>query len=97
MITALLLPAVLALGASATPASANAKAVSQPLASTNDPIAISRSSDDSGSPVCLKLRMYIFERNDDAAPKLVRETTCSTARPQLQRSKMPKVRLVPAN
>jgi len=52
---------------------------------------------DSGPAVCYKMRSYIFARNDDAAPKLVRETTCSTARPRLNRSKMPKARIVPAN
>jgi hypothetical protein len=97
MISSFLLPAVLALGATATPASPNTNAVSQPLPATNDPIAISQQSADAGAEVCLKLRMYIFERNDGAAPKLVRETTCSTARPQLQRSKMPKAKLIPAN
>lgn len=97
MISSLLLPAIVALGAFAAPASPNATTVSQPLTSMNDPIAISPSSAGSGAPVCLKLRMYIFERNDDAAPKLVRETTCSTARPQLQRSKTPKAKLIPAN
>jgi hypothetical protein len=52
---------------------------------------------DSGHAVCFKMRSYIFERNDDAAPKLVRETTCSSVRPRLNRSKMPKARIVPAN
>ncbi len=52
---------------------------------------------DSGPAVCYKMRSYIFARNDDAAPKLVRETTCSTARPRLNRSKSPKARIVPAN
>lgn len=52
---------------------------------------------DSGPAVCYKMRSYIFARNDDAAPKLVRETTCSTARPRLNRSKLPKARIVPAN
>ncbi len=49
------------------------------------------------SAVCYKMRTYIFERHDDAAPKLIRETTCSPVRPILKRSQMPKARIVPAN
>jgi hypothetical protein len=48
------------------------------------------------SEVCYKIRAYIFERQDDAAPKFVRETTCPPARPRLNRSEMPKARPIPA-
>ena len=64
---------------------------------THDPIAISQIATDSGQPICYKMRTYVFERNDGDAPKLVRETTCGPARPHVNRSKAPKVRLVPAN
>ena len=47
--------------------------------------------------VCYKMRTYIFERNDGDAPKLVRETTCSPVRPKLNRSRMPRARMIPAN
>jgi hypothetical protein len=50
-----------------------------------------------GEPVCLKIRSYIFERNDGAAPKLVRETTCWSGKPRLHQAKTPKARLIPAN
>jgi hypothetical protein len=59
------------------------------------PIALPQT--DSGPSVCLKLRMYIFERNDGDAPKFVRETTCGPVRPRLRQSKFPKARLIPAN
>ncbi|WP_041855875.1 hypothetical protein [Candidatus Korobacter versatilis] len=51
----------------------------------------------SGNDVCFKMRVYLFERNDDAAPTLVRETTCTTVRPFLHKTKAPKARLIPAN
>ncbi len=47
--------------------------------------------------VCYKMRTYIFARNDGAAPKLVRETTCPPARPRLNRSNVPQARAIPAN
>ncbi len=51
-----------------------------------------------GNDVCFKLRVYLFQRYDDAAPTFVRETTCTTARPYLHRTrKAPKARLIPAN
>ncbi len=46
--------------------------------------------------ICYKIRAYIFERSDDAAPKLVGETTCPAVRPRLNRSQMPKARVIPA-
>ena len=46
-------------------------------------------------PVCFKMRTYIFERNDGAAPKLVRETTCSPGMPSMQRAKPLTPRFVP--
>lgn len=49
------------------------------------------------SGVCYKIRAYIFERRDNAAPKLVRETTCPPVRPHLDRSEAPKARAIPAN
>jgi hypothetical protein len=62
-----------------------------------DPIALPEMTPNSGTAVCLKMRMFIFERSDDAAPKFVRETTCGPMRPRLHQSKQPKARLVPAN
>ena len=61
-----------------------------------DPIGIQSPAPDSHA-VCLKMRVYWFERNDGSAPKLVRETTCSTMRPFAKKAKMPKARLIPAN
>lgn len=94
MFSPLLLPAVLAL---ATPSAQVAVPAASPFTPTGDRIAITQSVADSAQPICYKMRTYIFERNDDAAPKFVRETTCGPARPRLNRSRMPKVRLVPAN
>jgi hypothetical protein len=71
--------------------------VSNDSVHAQNPIVTQADLPDSQSPVCYKIRSYIFERNDDAAPKLVRETTCSNARPHLNRSKTPQARIVPAN
>jgi hypothetical protein len=62
-----------------------------------DSIALYPDASQSGTPVCLKMRVYYFERNDGDAPRFVRETTCSTARPSLHKAKHPKARLIPAN
>jgi hypothetical protein len=63
----------------------------------SDPIAIQTEVPDGSAPVCLKLRVYQFARNDGEAPRLVRETTCTTARPFAKKAKAPKARLIPAN
>lgn len=85
-------------------AAAGASANSQPADPQNqfgnnswDPIAIQSPAPDPQHAVCLKMRVYWFERNDGDAPKLVRETTCSTARPYAKKAKAPKARLIPAN
>jgi hypothetical protein len=67
---------------------------SQPL---SDPIAIQTEVPDGSAPVCLKMRVYQFARNDGDAPRLVRETTCTTARPFAKKAKAPRARLIPAN
>lgn len=99
--TALVLPlALLAFTAPATPAPQTTDS-SQPTEAIQGPepagdsIFLSPSTGNS-APVCLKLRVYLFERNDGEAPKLVGEKTCTTTRPELKRSKMPKARLIPA-
>lgn len=60
-------------------------------------MAIEQPAPDAQHVVCLKMRVYWFERNDGSAPKLVRETTCSTARPYAKKASAPKARLIPAN
>ena len=48
--------------------------------------------------ICFAIRSYIFKRDDDSAPVLVKTTTCTDATPRLDRvSKPPAVKLVPAN
>ncbi len=46
--------------------------------------------------ICYKIRAFIFERDDDHAPKLVRETTCVRARPRAKSVEGFVPRLVPA-
>jgi hypothetical protein len=78
---------------------------SAPVASQSQPAATpTRLSDftfQSGSEerdnICYKMRTYIFERNDGDAPRLVRETTCPPAKPKLNRSRLPKARMIPAD
>ncbi len=72
----------------------NPNAAAQPAPATNDPMQITQNLSNSAAPVCYKIRAYIFERNDGAAPRLARETTCPPVHPKLNRAK---AKLVPAN
>lgn len=47
--------------------------------------------------VCYKIRAYLFQRDDDHAPKLVGTTTCGPRRPHTKSVDWPKAKLVPAN
>jgi hypothetical protein len=82
------------LPASPTPTSSQHQTASNTL---NDPIAIQTEIPDRSSPVCLKMRVYQFERNDGEAPRLMRETTCTTVRPFAKKAKMPRARVIPAD
>jgi len=46
--------------------------------------------------VCYKIRAYIFKRDDDHAPELVRSTTCGPRQPHAKDAIWPKAKLVPA-
>jgi hypothetical protein len=63
----------------------------------SDPIAIQTEVPEGSAPVCLKLRVYQFQRNDGDAPRLMRESTCTTVRPFAKKAKAPRARLIPAN
>lgn len=90
-----LVPALIAVAlANSVPAQPASPSHSQ-MQPDADPMIV-RTNPNEGVPVCLKLRVYHFERNDGAAPKFVRETTCSTVRPYLHKTRAPKARLVPA-
>lgn len=52
--------------------------------------------ENSADNICYKIRAFIFERDDDHAPKLVRETTCVRARPRTKSVEGFVPRLVPA-
>lgn len=91
-----LVPAILALAlANSVPAPSTGTPQAQPEQSADSMLVQTDSA--SGVPVCLKLRVYHFQRNDGDAPKLVRETTCTTVRPYLRKTRTPKARLVPAD
>ena len=47
--------------------------------------------------ICYKIRAYIFKRDDDHAPQLVRSTTCGPGQPRAKDAVWPKARIVPAN
>ena len=47
--------------------------------------------------ICYKIRAYIFKRDDDHAPELVRSTTCGPRIPHTKNITWPKAKLVPAN
>ena len=96
MLHALLLPTFLLITSAFQPPAQSAPDAPSPQ-QTFDPIAVNTDSSQNGNPVCLKMRVYLFERNDGDAPKLVRETTCTTVRPYLHKTKAPKARLIPAN
>lgn len=63
---------------------------------SNESMTLTRTAGDAAGPVCYKMRTYIFERNDGAAPKLVRETTCPPVHPRVSRSNTT-ARIIPAN
>ena len=88
-----LVPAVLALAVSA----ASQAGTTSDKRPTVDPANVlnSRTGAEGRDAVCYKMRTYIFERNDDAAPKLVRETTCPPVRPHLNKSHA-RARMIPA-
>lgn len=47
--------------------------------------------------ICLKIRAFIFETNDDQVPRFVRETTCMPVTPKTQNVVEPTApKLVPA-
>ncbi|HEY3928023.1 MAG TPA: hypothetical protein VGL89_06600 [Candidatus Koribacter sp.] len=71
-------------------------AAPQAVPVTNDPITLTRSAGDAAQPVCYKMRTYIFERNDGAAPILVRATTCPLVHPRVNRANT-RARIIPAN
>lgn len=77
-------------------APANSAQFANPAPVLQDNIVLNPAVGDPGAKVCLKLRVYQFERNDGQAPRLVRETTCTTVRPFLKRTEMPKAKFVPA-
>ena len=47
--------------------------------------------------ICYRIRVYIFKRDDDHAPELVRSTTCGPRQPRAKEIVWPKARLVPAD
>ncbi len=46
--------------------------------------------------ICYKIRAYIFKRDDDHAPELLRSTTCGPRQPHAKNAAWPPARLVPA-
>ncbi len=96
MIGAWLFPTLLAITIQQQPSVQSAQKTDTPDSKTHH-IATYPLDSRTGNDVCFKLRVYLFERNDAASPTLVRETTCTTARPYLHKTKAPKARLVPAN
>ena len=46
--------------------------------------------------ICYKIRAYIFKRDDDHAPEMVRSTTCGPRIPHQKNVSVPKAKLVPA-
>ena len=51
---------------------------------------------DANDDICYRIRAYIFKRDDDHAPELVRSTTCGPRRPHTKNAKWPEAKLVPA-
>ena len=47
--------------------------------------------------VCYKIRAYIFKRDDDHAPELVRSTTCGPRKPHTKDTKWLPARVIPAD
>ena len=92
ILTSFFLAAVLP--ANQAPTQSQRQSASQML---TDPIAVQTEIPDGSAPVCLKMRVYQFERNDGDAPRLVRETTCTTLRPFAKKAKAPHARIIPAN
>lgn len=94
MFSHFLVPVLLAAGASSQPQTPETQPFVIPPESATVP---AKDVLQRRSGICYKIRAYIFERNDDAAPTLVRETTCPPVRPRLNRSEMPKARVIPAH
>jgi len=46
--------------------------------------------------ICYRIRAYIFRRDDDHAPKMVRSTTCGPGHPRWENVQWPKARVAPA-
>lgn len=65
------------------------------LLATESPHDIARAGANQG--ICYKIRAYIFKRDDDHAPQLVRSTTCGPGQPRAKDAVWPKARLVPAD
>jgi hypothetical protein len=47
--------------------------------------------------ICYKIRAYIFKRDDDHTPEMVRSTTCGPRVPHTKNVTGPPAKLVPAN
>jgi hypothetical protein len=98
LLLAILLPAA---SATAQPVATPAVAVSnEPQAQTfavAPPTLMSEAEPQASDDVCYKIRAYIFKRDDDHAPELVRSTTCGPRKPHTKAADWPKAKLVPAN
>jgi len=46
--------------------------------------------------ICYRIRAYIFKRDDDHAPELVRSTTCGPRKPHTKDATWPDAKLMPA-
>jgi hypothetical protein len=66
-----------------------------PLVATGPSHDIARAS--VGEGICYKIRAYIFNRDDDHAPRFIRSTTCGPGQPRAKDAVWPKARMVPAN
>lgn len=51
--------------------------------------------DSNSANVCYKIRAYIFKRDDDQAPVLVRSTTCGPRAPHVHDATLPNAKIVP--
>jgi hypothetical protein len=74
-----------------TPTNQQAEILVPQTVSAADRMAIADDSD-----ICYKIRAYIFERDDDHAPKLVGSTTCGPKAPHTKNAAWPDAKLVPA-
>ncbi|MFZ0913423.1 MAG: hypothetical protein WBQ76_03310 [Candidatus Korobacteraceae bacterium] len=85
-------------------ASSNLAGLNSPMATVSGqrPLVATESSNDiaragANQGICYKIRAYIFKRDDDHAPQLVRSTTCGPGQPRAKDAVWPKARIVPAN